>query len=351
MFIRREIPRNTMSYPRNSALVAIALLGLAGCRGGVDATEKIPSGRNNTGNAVGCMGRILPENGTIFVSPYSVNGGTPVVELLFIKSGDRVVKGQEIATLSSRRFLETTVSSAQAQVALAEARLAKTRAAGSPDDAAVAKEEVARLQIQRDTAALEYERNKPLYDKNYLSKSQIESLQSRLGDSEALLTQARERFRGISAARPEDVAIAQAELDAARADLRRARQDASSSIVLSPVNAQVLQITAHPGEPIGPHGIAELAEAGKMQVVAEVYEADIARVHTGQKATITSDLLPQPLTGTVVLIGSEIARQEPLSADPAAPADARIFQARIDVSEQSVLAERIHGKVNVVSHP
>jgi HlyD family secretion protein len=351
MFIRRENPGNTMSYRRNATLVAIALLGLAGCRSDVDAAAGISSARNRTSNAVGCMGRILPENGTIFVSPYSVNGGAPVVERLFIKSGDRVVKGQEIATLSSRRFLETTVSSAQAQVSLAEARLTKTRAAGSPEDAAVARAEVARLQLQRDTAELEYERNRPLYDKKYLSQSQMESLQSRLGDSEALLTQARERFRGISTARPEDVAIAQAELDASRADLRRARQDASSSIVLSPVDADVLQIMAHPGEPVGPHGIAELAEAGKMQVVAEIYEADIARVHTGQKATITSDLLPQPLTGTVVLIGSEIARQEALSADPAAPADARIFQARIDVSEQSVLAERINGKVDVVIHP
>lgn len=342
-----------VSYARSAAVIAIAFLGLAGCRGGLNDKETVPSdgAGANGGNGVGCMGRILPENGTISVSPYSVGGGTPVVEQLLIKPGDWVAKGQEIATLRSRPFLEKAVLSAEAQVALAEARLAKTRAAGSPEEAAVAKAEVARLQLQRDTAALEYERNKPLYDRDFLSKSQIESLQSRLGESEALLTQAREHFRGISAARPEDIAIAKAELKAALADLSRARQDASSSIVRSPVDARVLQITAHPGEPVGPQGLAELAETGKMQVVAEVYETDITRVHIGQKATITSDLLPQPLTGTVVLIGSEIARQEPLSPDPGAPADARVFQVRIDVSEQSILAERINGKVNVVVHP
>jgi multidrug resistance efflux pump len=291
-----------VSYARRAAVIAIAVLGLAGCRGGLNGKETVPSGGAgaNGGNGVGCMGRILPENGTISVSPYSVGGGTPVVEQLLIKPGDWVAKGQEIATLRSRPFLEKAVLSAEAQV---------------------------------------------------LSKSQIESLQSRLGESEALLTQAREHLREISAARPEDIAIATAELKAALADLSRARQDASSSIVRSPVDARVLQITAHPGEPVGPQGLAELAETGKMQVVAEVYETDITRVHIGQKATITSDLLPQPLTGTVVLIGSEIARQEPLSADPGAPADARVFQVRIDVSEQSVLAERINGKVNVVVHP
>ncbi len=340
-----------MNYVRQTAMIAMALLALTGCRDRSNATATAsPDAGGTNRNGVGCMGRILPESGIISVVPYSEGGGAPVVEELRVNPGDWVMKGQEIATLSSRPFLNKAVLSAEAQVALSEARLAKTRAAES-EDIAVAKAEIARLQLQRDTAATDYERNKPLYDKDFLSKSQIESLQSRLAESESLLTQAREHLRGISAERPQDIAIAEAQLEAARADLGRARQNASSSIVRSPADARVLQIMAYPGESVGPQGIAELAATGKMQVVAEVYESDITRVHVGQKATITSDLLPHPLTGTVVLVGSQIARQEPLSADPGAPADARIFKVRIDVGEQSVLAQRINGKVNVVIQP
>ena len=339
-----------MNFVRHMALVAMAALALTGCRDRSNAKSTASTNAGSTsGNDVGCMGRILPEGGIIFVAPYSEGGGAPVVDELLVKPGDWVIKGQEIANLRSRPFLNKAVLSAEAQVALAEARLAKTRAAES-EEIAVAKAEIARLQLQRDAAAADYERNKPLYDKDFLSKSQIESLQSRLEESESLLTQAREHLRGISAEQPQDIAIAVAQLAAARADLDRARQDASSSTVRSPADARVLQIMAYPGESVGPQGIAELAATGNMQVVAEVYESDISRVYAGQKATITSDLLPHPLTGTVVMIGSEIAGQEPLSADPGAPADARIFKVRIDVGEQSILAKRINGKVNVVIH-
>ena len=339
-----------MNFVRNMALVAMAVLALTGCRDRSNAKSTASTDAGSTsGNDVGCMGRILPEGGIISVAPYSEGGGAPVIDELLVKPGDWVMKGQEIATLRSRPFLNKAVLSAEAQVALAEARLEKTRAAES-EEIAVAKAEIARLQLQHDAAAADYERNKPLYDKDFLSKSQIESLQSRLGESESLLTQAREHLRGISAERPQDIAIAAAQLAAARADLDRARQDASSSTVRSPADARVLQIMAYPGESVGTQGIAELAATGKMQVVAEVYESDISRVHAGQKATITSDLLPHPLAGTVVMIGSEIAGQEPLSAEPSAPADARIFKVRIDVGEQSILAQRINGKVNVVIH-
>ena len=108
---------------------------------------------------------------------------------------------------------------------------------------------------------------------------------------------------------------------------------------------------AHAGEQVGSRGIAELANTDNMGVVAEVYEADIARLHAGQKAIITSETLPRPLQGTVTRIAPQVEEQAELAEEPGVPADARIFKVRLQVRDQGMLADRIHGKVNVVIGP
>jgi HlyD family secretion protein len=334
---------------RIAALLSLTLAITAGCKERTDAnhTETVTApGKRSLG--VGCTGRILPEDGTFFVFPYAAGGAVPVVAEVYIKDGDEVAAGQPIAALSSRSSLEAAVTAARMQVALAEARLSLVRAAASPDEAAAARETIVRLQLQRDDAARAYERNKPLYQHDFLSKAQLETLETNLHEAEALLAQARARLHGMVTARPEEVAIAESEVRAAQANLVRARQDAASGMVRSPSKARVLRVIAHAGEQVGSQGIAEFANTDKMGVVAEVYEADIARVHTGQKAIITSETLPRPLQGTVTRIAPEVEEQAALAEEPGEPADARIFKVRLQVSDQSMLADRIHGKVNVV---
>jgi HlyD family secretion protein len=297
---------------------------------------------------VGCIGRILPENGTFYVSPYTGNG---VIDQLKIKPGDEVSAGQVVATLRSGPYLETIAREAETRVNVARERLARVKAPPLPDESGVVNAEIARLQVQRDAAARDVERNKPLYDKDFLAKAQFDALETRVRDLDAAIAQARERLRTFPKVRPEDVAIAEAEVKVAEAESARTRQDVATSVVRAPSKARVLRVIGHPGEAVGPQGIAEFAETDRMVVVAEVYEADIGRVHEGQKAVITSDLLPAAVNGEVDLVGSQIERQEQISSEPGAPSDARIFKVRLKVPDQKFLAERINGKVNVVIQP
>jgi HlyD family secretion protein len=352
MLCRTEFQPVRAMCLRIVASLGLALVIAAGCKERTDGNNTGPAtSGTDQGTAVGCTGRILPEDGTFFVFPYAVGGTAPVVASVYIKSGDEVAAGQSIAILSSGPSLERAVKAAQAQVTLAEARLARERAAASPDESAEAKEDITRFQLQRDDAARSYERNKPLYEHDFISKSQLETLETSLRESDALLAQARERLHGIAVARPEDVAIAESEVRVSRADLLRAQQDASSSVVRSPSKARALRIMVHAGEQVGPQGIAELADTERMEVVAEVYEADITRIHIGQKAIITSEILPKPLDGTVASIGLQVEKQEPLGEERGAPADARIFKVRLRVPDQSILASRTNGKVNIVIEP
>jgi HlyD family secretion protein len=302
-------------------------------------------------SGVGCVGRIAPENGTFFVSAQASGGRIPVIEQLRIKEGQELSVGEIMAVLDSRPHLELAVREAQARVNLAEVRLVRVKAGVNPGESEVIKAEIARLEILRDAAQRDYSRNEPLFKQDFISKAQIDILGTRVRESDALIHQAKDRLAAISMVRKEDIDLADAEVRAAQADLERTQLEVETSYVHSPSRARVLRVIAHTGEPIGPAGIAELAETQRMMVIAEVYETDIPRVHVGQKATVKSELLPHPLEGVVAYISPQVQPQRTISGIPGAPTDARVFEVRIKVPNAEVLASRISGRVDVVIAP
>ena len=86
---------------------------------------------------------------------------------------------------------------------------------------------------------------------------------------------------------------------------------------------------------MGPDGIVEIGKTHEMYAIAEVYETDIGKVKVGQRATVTSPVLPEPLQGTVERIGLKVGKMDVLNTDPAAKTDARVIEVevRLDNSE------------------
>ena len=102
------------------------------------------------------------------------------------------------------------------------------------------------------------------------------------------------------------------------AEKRQAEAELARTSVYSPIDGQVLEVHAHPGERVGEDGIVELAKTQRMYAIAEVYETDIGRVSRGQRATVTSPALEGELTGTVEWISLKVAKQDALGSDAAA---------------------------------
>jgi HlyD family secretion protein len=121
-----------------------------------------------------------------------------------------------------------------------------------------------------------------------------------------------------------DILVAEANVQAAKADLVRAISDMDKAIVKASVDGTVLDIHAKPGERPPASGILNLGNTDKMTVEVEVYQTLIGRVSIGDPVIISARALPQDLTGTVNAIGLEIGRQTITSDDPAANTDARV---------------------------
>ena len=173
-------------------------------------------------------------------------------------------------------------------------------------------------------------------------------------DRDRLFIRKRELFHPASIpltdVRDSDLNLAKAELASAEADRDRARVEESAGTIRSPVKGRVIQVVARSGEAVGPGGVVVIADTSRMSVIAEIYETDIARVHPGQHAVVTSESFRGSIKGTVGWVSPQITTLN-LPVDPSAPPYQRVYQARIDVDRPEALADRIHSKVTVLIEP
>jgi hypothetical protein len=80
----------------------------------------------------------------------------------------------------------------------------------------------------------------------------------------------------LATPRPEDVALAQSRVAAAEAALAKARADAELARVRAPMEGTILRIFARPGDQVGSDGLMEMADLSRLDVVADVFETDLA---------------------------------------------------------------------------
>ena len=302
-------------------------------------------------DGVACIGHIEPVDGVIRVSAPYTNGHPSLVSELLVKEGAVVRKGQVLAVLEGRPQLEAALRQSEARVALATTRIEQAKAGPKTADVAAQREAIARLDAALAHSQSELRRYEALAAKRDVSASEVEAKRAEMENDSHLRDEARARLRSLSEIRLEDVRIYESELAVAQAETARVRLDLESAVVRAPSDGKVMHLRAHAGEEIGPQGLVEMAKTGAMCVIAEVYETDLGRVRIGQKARITGELLPNPLEGTVAFIGGEVSRTEMASPDPAAFADSRVVNVRIQVTDSAAIAGLIHGKVTVAIAP
>jgi HlyD family secretion protein len=308
-----------------------------------------PSGSSK--GAVGCLGYIEPQDGMLQVMAAYFEGRPQRVLELKVKEGDKVRAAQLLAILDGREQLQSAVRLADARVALARARLSQVKAGASASDVAAQKAAVSQIQAALENARSEYHRFEVLRQQTDVSTAELDARRLAVQTDEQKLEEAEERLKSISEVRPTDIDVAQSELGVAIAEAERTRLNLKSAMVYAPTAGQIVKIHAYPGEELGPQGLLDLGKTDSMYVAAEVYESDIARVHTGQNAIISSDLFPWKLSGVVDTVGTTIAKADVLPLDPVSFADARVFKVWIRLNDGRQVASLIHGKVNVVIQP
>ncbi len=159
------------------------------------------------------------------------------------------------------------------------------------------------------------------------------------------INQEKENFKAVAQVRPEDIMLANANLEAAQKAVKTAQANLDLSYVKSPQDGQVIKIHTWPGEIVSNNGIVSLGNTKQMYVTAEVYETDISRIKLGQLATIKVEGIVDDFQGKVDEIGLQISAKNVLGTDPVADADARVVEVKIRLTPEDSM--KVAGLTNL----
>lgn len=158
-------------------------------------------------------------------------------------------------------------------------------AARASGDQARLEGELARLEGPRTTLAnarQTLERQRKLYETGDVSRQALDDAEARVRDLEASL-----------AASEKNIGALRNALTASQADIARSEQELRRATIISPLNGRLVRLNAEVGElvMVGTMNnagtvILTVADLTHMNVVAQVAEADIARVRVGQPVEV-----------------------------------------------------------------
>jgi len=182
------------------------------------------------------------------------------IKQLYADYNSMVREGQVLAQIDPAPF-EAQVAQSSANLMLAEANLEKSRIA------------------MRD-AHTNFERNKILFEKKFVSQSDLDSSET------AYLSAAAQ------------IKASEAQLAQARASLQLTRTNLRYTKILSPVNGTVISRSVDVGQTVAasfqtPTLFTIAQDLTKMQIDASIDEADIGRIETGGPVTFTVDAYPE----------------------------------------------------------
>jgi HlyD family secretion protein len=301
---------------------------------------------------VGALGRIEPASR---VRKLNQPGGFAVsrVDRLMVAEGDRVEEGQLLAVLADAAQKDALVAQAEAALAEARANLAKVRAAGRPSEVAAQRARIANLALQEEINRRDAERSERLVPSGAGAVAVADRARIAAARAAAEKAEAEAQLETLLHPRPEDVALAEAQLARAAADPSRARAEASMTRVAAPIAGTVLRVYARPGDQVGTDGLLDLADLGAMDVVADVYETDLPRLRPGAPAEVVVPGDPHRYAATVREIGWTVRRVTLAGTDPVAATDARTVEVRLTLSEEGrqALLRRTNMQVQVAIRP
>ena len=320
-------------WPLVAALLALVMLAGLGSRLWQQRQQKQVEARKAVPllpRQVSALGRIEPLGGISQVSVPSSLSNDRVREIL-VKEGQEVRKGQPLAVLESIDTLESSVRKSEAEIRVAESKLAAQDSV------------IARYKADLGQASAEARRAEQLFAAGATSANRVEKLQADESSAKAQLAEA------IATK-----ATLVEELRSSRASLDKDKTERAKATVLAPFSGTVFKVHARPGDKVGEDGLLEMGDSSRMGVIAEVYQSDRPMIALGQKASLSADgFKGRKVEGQVVEIAREVSRQTVFSGQAGENLDRRVLEVKIGLTPQeSALASHLNYlQVNVLFAP
>lgn len=299
---------------------------------------------------VGGLAWIEPQSRVIKLGAPNMLEGARVEEL-FIKEGDSVTQGQVIGAFSSYSKNKAELEVAKANLELAKANLVRVQAGNTQSDISSQKQIVLSLRANEEEALKSYKRYKELYESQVASKSQYDAAKATMGNVSARRKAAEETLASLERVRPDDLAIAQSQVEVAQSQVKAAEANVKLSSIISPISGTVLTVYARSGEAVGDLGVLDVADLTSIDAVMEVDEDDVLKISPDLPAEVRITGVDPHVTGTVREIGGQIKTNSLTdAAQPGRILETRVIEVRIglDKSRNDILSRLINKKVRAI---
>jgi RND family efflux transporter MFP subunit len=217
---------------------------------------------------------------------------------LRVDLGDRVQAGHVLADYDRREF-ELLVEQARAQVAQAAANLRRQR-----DALATLEAEVARAQSQFEWAQAELERAQQLFERQLIARRDVDNARTGHQVAAAQLSAARVAL----AQHPDQVRVAEAELERARAALGLAEKRLADTTVRSPLAGLIARRHVSAGEFVKDNTpLFTVVVPHPLKYVGSVPERAAPALRVGQTVRLVVEAYPgRTFSGTVTRLAPAV---------------------------------------------
>ena len=228
------------------------------------------------------------------------------IACLAVDEGAAVKKGELIAQLDATAY-SLRREEARAGVAQAQAQLALMVAGSRDEDIQRARSQVVEAQAACGAATQDLQRVQAVFARGSATPKQRDDAQSLADRTAAVLAAAEQQLaKLLRGNRQEEIRIAQAQADQARARLAQMEKAVTDCTVSAPLDGVVTVKSAEEGEVV-PAGAALVSIARLDEVWLAIYvpETRLAAVKLGQPAKVKVDGQAAPFAGTVTFISPE----------------------------------------------
>ena len=224
------------------------------------------------------------------MTPQRVTVGSVVTETVLripVEEGQSVRRGDVLIELDDRDE-RAAMAQAQAAVAQTEAKLTQLKEVGLP----AANQALAQAEANQRLARQQYERNRDLMAKGYISQAALDDATRNLNVADSQLEAARLQVK-TNRSSGADFQMALSALELARAGLVVAKARLEQTVIRAPADGVLIARDVEPGDVVQPgKELMVLAPAGETQITVQIDEKHLSQLKLGQTALVSADAYP-----------------------------------------------------------
>jgi HlyD family secretion protein len=242
------------------------------------------------------------------------------VEWIGVEKGDLVKKGQVLVRLEDTEF-RAQLEQAQGNLLNLQAKLLELEHGSRPQEIDQAKANLEQAEADLSNAKMVYERNKALVSDGVVSKQDFDNAQYAYQDQVARVNALQQAYDLVKVGpRQEDIDAMKGQVEQARGLVAYYQEQLDNTVIRAPVDGTILERAVEKGEFVtngfvgdkGAKGyVVTLADLNDLQVELDIAQNDFARLHMGQKGTVTTDAFPdRKYEGQLVEMSPKADRQK-----------------------------------------